>query len=123
MSFALAQYRSARIETASPLQLLVQLYDGAIRFLRQGEAAAKANRPGDRGAALGRAHAIIVELQATLEPKHAPELCAQLDALYDFVVHQITEANRRNDASPIVPAIRVLTDIRSAYATLAEGQK
>ena len=119
MSFAVAQYRTAKVETASPVQLVVDLYQGAIRFVRQAEAFHAAKDPGSRGRVLGRAHAIVSELQATLDHDQAPELCEELDRLYDFVLHQITEANVKNDVSTLQPAIEVMEQLESAWAVLA----
>ncbi len=119
MSFAVAQYRSAKVETASPVQLVVDLYQGAIRFMRQAEAFHEAGDPGQRGRVLGRAHAIVSELQATLDHAQAPELAAELDRLYDFVLHQITEANVKNDAVQLKPAIEVMEQLESAWVVLA----
>ena len=112
MSFALQKYRSTRTTTVSPLQVLVQLYDGALRFLRTAEQAIEAGKPADKGVALSKAHAIVSELQATLDDSQAPELCAQLHALYDFALDQITQANIHNDATPLPGVIKVLSELR-----------
>ncbi|MGE0791465.1 MAG: flagellar export chaperone FliS [Sandaracinaceae bacterium] len=119
MSFAVAQYRSTKVQTASPVQLVVDLYRGAIRFMRQGQAFHEAGDVASRGRVLGRAHAIVSELQATLDHSQAPELCAELDRLYDFVLFQITEANVRSDSGRLVSAIDVMQQLEGAWATLA----
>lgn len=120
MSFAVGQYAATTVETASPAQLVVVLYDGALRFLRQAVVAAEAGDVARRGMALGRAHAVVAELQATLQPEHAPELCAQLDGLYGFVLDKITEATVRGDPAPLGPAVRVLEQLREAWAQVAK---
>jgi len=119
MSFALAQYKSTRIETASPVQLVVDLYRGAISMLAAAMAHEEAGQPGERGRALGRAHAIVSELQATLDHAQAPDLCEELDRLYDFVLHQIREANINADASRLVSAVQVLQTLEEAWTELA----
>jgi flagellar secretion chaperone FliS len=119
MSFALAQYQNARVSTVSPLQLVVQLYDGAIRFLREAvEKGASGDKPG-RGHLLGRAHAILNELQATLDHAQAPELSAQLFSLYDFCLGRITQAVVSGEDKPVAEAIGVLENLRGAWAELA----
>jgi len=119
MSFAALQYQTARVETASPVQLVVDLYRGAIRFMRQAAAFQEQGDAASRGRALGRAHAIVSELQATLDHGHAPELCEELDRLYDFVLYQITESNVRADASLLDPAIEVMGTLEDAWSQLA----
>lgn len=119
MSFAVAQYRTTRVQTSSPVQIVVDLYRGAIRFMRQGAAFEAEGNFAERGRVLGRAHAIVSELQATLDHDHAPELSEELERLYDFVLYQITEANRQSDATLLDPAIEVMQTLEGAWAQLA----
>lgn len=119
MSFALQKYMAARTTTASPLTILIQLYDGAIRFLRTAQQAIADNDIPARGVALSKAHAIVAELQASLDPKQAPELCQQLGSLYDFVCVEISDANRFNDASKLDGPIKVLGELREGWAELS----
>lgn len=122
MSFAVLQYRDATISTVSPTEIVVKLYDGAIKFLHQAMAfGAQGNIP-DRSRTLGRAHAIICELQATLDHEKAPEIAGQLSSLYDFILHRISEATMKNDATLVAPAIDVLMSLRSAWAEIAKNQ-
>lgn len=123
MSFAVAQYRASNVDTASPAQIVVKLYDGAMKFMRQAQAAISAREYSKKGTALRRAHAIVSELQATLRAEHAPELCESLDRLYEFVLHQITETNRLGKPELLDPAIRVLEELRSAWAEVAKQGK
>jgi len=122
MSFALAQYQSTRIETASPVQLVVDLYRGAISMIAVAIAHEDAGRPGERGRALGKAHAIVSELQATLDHDQAPALCEELDRLYDFVLHRIREANVNSDATLLVSAVEVLQTLEEAWTELARSR-
>ena len=122
MSFGINQYRSARVQTASPVGILVQLYDGAIRFLREAAAHMDESDIANKGVKLSKAHRIVTELQATLDKEKAPELCDQLDSLYDFVLHQITEANVKNESSMVEPAVNVLITLRDAWQEIAEQQ-
>lgn len=119
MSFAVAQYRTARVQTASPVQLVVDLYAGAIRFMRQAIVFDNNGDAASRGKVLSRAHAIVAELQATLDHDQAPVLCEDLDRLYDFVLFQITEANVQADGSRLVSAIEVMQTLEAAWAQLA----
>ena len=74
-----------------------------------------------RGMALSRSHAIITELRAALDHDKAPEVAGQLDSLYDFVQHQITEATVRGAASEVLPAISVLERLASAWKEIQKG--
>ncbi len=122
MSYAAVQYRSARTVTASPLGVLIQLYEGAVRFLRRGRLAMERGDVPARAEALRRAHAIVTELQVTLEHEHAPELAAQLDALYDFVLNRITRAHIEQRPERLAEAEKVLIELLEAWRGVREEQ-
>jgi len=120
MSFAVAQYRSNQVQTASPARVIVQFYDGALKFIRLGSQALEERDFAAKGVHLSRAHAIVAELRANLDPTRAPELCAELDRLYVFVLDRITDANIKADAKPLAAAVKVLEQLRSAWAQAAD---
>lgn len=119
MSFAVAQYQASRVETSSPVQLVVALYDGALRFLRTGTQALRDGNVAAKGVALTKAHAIITELLVTLDHDAAPDISAQLEAIYSFVLDRILRANAECDEKLIDEAIRALLPLRDAWAQLA----
>lgn len=118
MSFAAARkYRATQIESSSPGQLLLALYDGCIRFCRTAQAQIEAKDVAGKGQSISRAVAIIGELRGTLDHNTAPELCDQLDRLYVFFQEQLSLANVRMDAGLIVPVVKILGDLRNAWGT------
>lgn len=120
MSFAVAQYRSSQAQTASPARVVVQFYDGALKFIRLGAQALSERDYATKGRHLLRAHEIVSELRANLDPTRAPELCEELDRLYVYVLERITAANMKADAKELAPAVKVLEELRSAWAKLAD---
>jgi len=120
MSFAALQYQNARVTTASPIAIVVSLYDGAIRFLREAIAHHGRGDIAKRGLSLSRAHAIVSELAITLDHERAPEMAAELTRLYDFVLRCIGDATAKADPSLVLPAIDVLERLRSAWSELAK---
>jgi flagellar secretion chaperone FliS len=121
MSFAVAQYQTSRIETSSPVQVVVALYDGALRFLRTGAVALEGGDLGAKGVALSKAHAIITELLVTLDHEGAPDLSGQLEAIYSFVLDRIVKANSECDVVMIEEAVRALLPLRDAWVQLARA--
>jgi flagellar secretion chaperone FliS len=115
------RYQSVQITTSSPGELLVSLFDGLFRFLHAARAALAAGKRGPAGEAISRAHAILTELRVSLDPAHAPELCQNLSALYDFSLGKLTQANLRRDAAQIDQVIRVLGPVREAFTTVVRG--
>jgi len=121
VSYAVAQYRTSQVSTASPAQVIVQFYDGALKFIRRGrEALVNKDIPG-KGVALSRAHAVVSELRINLDMERAPELCAELDRLYLFILECITEANIKCEPKPLDGAIKVLEQLRAAWSEVAEN--
>lgn len=120
MSFAVAQYRSNQVQTASPARIVVQFYDGALKFIKLAAHSIEQRDYAAKGVQLSRAHAIVAELRANLDPTRAPELCAELDRLYVYVLDCITESNMKMDAKALAPAVRVLEQLRSAWAQVAD---
>src|SRR4051794_32747548 len=90
------------------------LYDGAIRFLGQGAAAM---RDGDRERArdrLGRAEAIVDELNVSLDMGHG-EIPARLRSIYLFCKRQLVEANCHSDPEKVASVQRLLVPLREAW--------
>jgi flagellar secretion chaperone FliS len=113
---AVDRYKQVRAQTSTPGELLLALYDGLFRFLN-GAKFCFENRQAPRGRELvGKAHAVVSELLLALDHAAAPELCANLASVYDFVLSRLSDANREAQPKPIEDALRVLTPLREAWA-------
>jgi flagellar secretion chaperone FliS len=114
---AAARYERVKTSTASKGELLLALYEGLFRFLSGAELCFDQGQNA-RGRELNsKSHAIISELQIALDPKVAPELCAQLGPLYDFCLDRLRESSSTATAGPVRDVIRVLSPLREAWAT------
>ena len=120
MSYAVAQYRSSQVHTASPARVIVQFYDGALKFIKLASVALEAKDYAAKGIHLSRAHAIVTELRVNLDSSKAPELTAELDQLYMFVITCINTANMKADAKMLAPAMNILEQLRSAWVQVAD---
>lgn len=116
MSLAAARkYRATQIESASPGQILLALYDGCLRFCKLAQQQIEDGDTAGKGLSISRACAILGELRSTLDHKIAPELCESLDRLYLYFQDQLTVANLRMDAGPLLPVLKLLGDLRDAW--------
>jgi flagellar protein FliS len=113
-------YRSNTVMTASPEQLVVMLYDGAVRFLRQAEAAGGEQAWVNAGERLSRAEAIIDELLATLN-MDAGEISERLEGIYVFCKRCLIEARLEKAPVKIGHVIRLLSDLREAWVHVASS--
>jgi len=115
-------YRRINVVTANPGRILITLYDAAIKHVR---AAADQIAKGDargKGVSLGRAHAIISEFVNALDHSRAPELCANLERIYGFMIERIATANTGMDAAALAPVLGHLTSLRQAWVQAVDAQ-
>jgi flagellar protein FliS len=108
-------YRRLQVESRTPLELVVMLYDGALA--RIGEARAAIDRE-DFAAfreAIGKALAIVGELQNRLDMKAGGDIARSLDSLYSFVVVALIDASVRGYRNPLDGVEKVLSNLRDAW--------
>lgn len=111
----LKSYQNTEILTASKESILLLLYEGSIRFLKQGITAIEQKNIPERARLIGRVQDIINELRATLDHQKGGELATSLDGLYDFISQRLIAANTENKIQPIQEAIEILTTLHDAW--------
>jgi flagellar protein FliS len=105
-------YRAAR-KQASPEQLVLLLYREALSRLE-----GLADAPSDDGRWVSDTHhvrAILLELSDALDPEAAPELCAQLHALYAFCMAELVTAGTERDPARLEPVKKVVRDLHDGW--------
>lgn len=113
-------YLRAKVFTATPEQLQLMLYDGAIRFAEQAKIALTEKKFDQSYDLLSRTQKIIAELTSSLKHDVAPELCSKLSALYNYVYRKLIEANVEHTLSPLDEALTILRYQRETWAMLLE---
>jgi flagellar protein FliS len=118
---AVMSYRSRRVDTASPLQVLVMLYQELLRRIELG---AMSLEEGDRAAAtdhLHRAREVLSELSASLDPRAAEKLCADLAAIYAWSLGELVAAGRTGDALRARKVGRVIQPLLEGFQSVSSG--
>ncbi|MET0388579.1 MAG: flagellar export chaperone FliS [Polyangiales bacterium] len=113
-SHAAALYRKTRVSTANDVHLLVEVHDAAIACVLSPSAASDFAHP------LLRAHALIAELQATLQPEHDVQLASELSSFYDAILQRIVEAYLQDEPAPLLSVAAALRELRSVWNRLGE---
>jgi flagellar protein FliS len=108
-------YRTVSIDSAGPARLLDEMFLAVLSDVRTAREKIGAKDFGGKGKALSRALAIVGELAGSLEHERAPELCANLTNLYDFVAARLTEANVGMTAAPLDDAEKIIETLRDAF--------
>jgi flagellar protein FliS len=114
-------YQKVDAQSRSPLELVVMLYDGAIRFL--GEALEADARKDHRARATGvsKALAIVGELRSTLniDEESSQSLALELDRLYDYMFGRLLEVSTKRDFSGVEEVRRLLVTVREGWVQVS----
>ncbi len=89
-------YAQNHVLTASPGQILIMLFDAAIRFNREAQAANDEGNIARKLEKISRVFNIISELSSTLDHKVGGEIAEELDALYQFHLQELSRARTDN---------------------------
>jgi|SRR5690554_862767 len=116
------RYRQTQIQTASPLDLIIMMYDGAIRFINQAKKALAEKDFVLANKALQSAQDIINELNISLNPE-AGEIAINLRNLYAFINQRLIEANVKKDGEILDGVLQILTTLRSSWTGLQAAKK
>ncbi len=116
-------YQTQAILTASPGQLVLMLYDGALRFLAQARVALEGDKNDWRryqvtNRNLQKAQNIIAELKGTLNHEAGGAVAANLDQLYDYHLRRLFEANIKKDVALVIEVEGLLRELRDAWAQM-----
>jgi flagellar protein FliS len=117
---AAQSYLRTRVLTATPEQLQMMLYDGAIRFSEQAKAALEAEDFEKSYQAISRVQKILTEMSCGLKHDVLPELCEKLAALYSYVYRRLIDANVQHDVAALEEAIGLLRYQRETWSMLLE---
>ena len=119
-------YRETATLTAPPGQIVLMLYEGAIRSLERSLPGFSCTDPGESNMIihnnLQRAQEIIRELNFALNMEQGGEFAANMRRLYNYIERRIWESNLKKNAGGIGEAIRHLTVLRDAWATMLNSQ-
>jgi flagellar secretion chaperone FliS len=119
-------YKTIATQTAPPSQLVLMLYEGAIRFLDRALAGFHHDDPLDFNATINnnvlRAQEILSELNNSLDLEQGGELAATLRRLYDYMDRQLMLSNMRKTPDGIHDTIRRLSTLRDAWSEMLRQQ-
>lgn len=119
----IAAYQQADVNTADPLKLIIMCYDGAINNLRAARDCIAARDLERKADAFDRASDFIGELNRALDFERGGEIARNLNALYNYMLRRLMEANIRLETGPVDEIIGLLEELRSAWQELASGPR
>ncbi|MFA6655131.1 MAG: flagellar export chaperone FliS [Bacillota bacterium] len=116
----LQAYKQSKVETASPAELVLMLYDGSLKHMRKAVEYIEEKDYQGANESLLRTQDIIDELRFSLD-FNTGEIADTLYSIYDFVYSALVTANLKKDAEVLESAIKVMTEIRDAWEEAIRG--
>ena len=117
-------YRQVATQTASPGQLVLQLYTGILRFLEQSRLGFSMEDPKESMEAINnnllRAQAIIQEMDQSLNLEEGGEFAARMKGLYNYFDRRLHESNMSKTETGILEVIKHVTVLRDAWAEMLQ---
>ena len=120
MEGKLSTYRKVETLGKSQLDLIIQVYDGAIAAFR---AASNSYKREDWQAGyqqLEKAKRFVTHLYTTLNPEAGEGIAENLGRLYAFIINQTNMAEATKDLSVIDDNIIILDNVRLGWLDLKE---
>ena len=114
-------YGSNKINTASPAELTLMLYDGAVKFCLRAKDALEAKDYETVNVNVQKCRNIVVELLSTLDHKYP--VADDYETLYRYIFALLTEANMKKDMEMLDRALVELRDIRDIWKEIMKKAK
>ncbi|MBT2659650.1 flagellar export chaperone FliS [Bacillus sp. ISL-45] len=106
-------YKQNSVNTASPGELTLMLYNGCLKFIHQAKKAIGEKNIQDKNNSILRAQDIIRELMVTLNPDI--EVGKQMMSMYDYMLRRLVEANIQNDLEILDEVEGLVTEFRDTW--------
>ncbi len=116
-------YKKLQVDTASPINLVVMLYDRAIVLLNKAKDEISEQQYEAKGNTLDKASDIIFELLTTLDKDKGGEIASSLANLYNFILSEITNANSKLSTKSLDNAIKVLSELRESWDSIKDNKE
>ncbi len=111
-------YLATQVSTSSQGDLLIMLYDTAVKQLRQAIEKMRAGDVAGKGVLISKAINIISELQESLNKERGGDISKNLFQLYFFCNARLLKANLKMDQQMVEEVIGILTGLRQAFAQI-----
>ena len=109
----------ARVHGASPHELILMLFDGAIAALEGAKLAIENEDMQRKGECITRVSSILGGLRDSLNVDLESDLPNQLDRLYDYMQRQVFEVHARNDCQKLDEIQQLLLTVKSGWSGIS----
>jgi flagellar protein FliS len=123
MSYGLGAYKKTSVETASKEQILLMLYQAAIKNCKKGIEAIEQKNLAKKGEYIGKMQDIIVELSNSLDFEVGGDVAKELASLYDYILYSSTQANIKLEKSHLEGCLKVLNTLYDGWTEAIKNLK
>lgn len=116
-----AKYANNKILTASPAELTLMLYEGAIKFCNLAKVDLEKGEDGEAIHHIQRARNIIVELQSTLDFKYP--VAKDFDLIYTYIFQLMVQCTTKKDVEALDEILFQLRDLRDMWKQVMKQAK
>ena len=115
MSYGLGAYKKTSVQTASKEQILLMLYQAAIKNCKKAIEAIENGEIAKKGESIGKLQDIVIELNNSLDFEVGGDVARELSALYDYVLYSSTQANIKIEKEPLEGCLSVLKTLYNGW--------
>lgn len=115
MSYGLGAYKKTSVNTASKEQILLMLYQAAIKNCKKAIESIDANEIAQKGEYIAKLQDIVIELNNSLDFEVGGEISEELSSLYDYIIYASTQANINIDKVPLESCLNVLVTLYDGW--------
>ncbi len=119
-------YRQVAMQTAAPGQIVLMLFEGAIRCVDRAENGFEVDDPAESNQIihnnLQRAQDILHELNMALDMEQGGTLAQTLRSLYEYMDRRLLESNMRKSKDGMIEVRKYLGSLRDAWAEMLKGK-
>ena len=123
MSYGLGAYKKTSVHTASKEQILLMLYQAAIRNCKRAIEAINEKKIAAKGEYIGKLQDIVIELNNSLDFEVGKEIAKELSGLYDYILFSSTQANIKIDSKPLEGCLQVLETLYNGWTDAIKSLK
>ena len=114
------QYKQTSVTTANRGQILIMLYEAAIRNLQRAQECMSKKDMAGKGQAIGKVHDIIAELTSTLDHNAGGKIAEDLERLYNFMTEHLLKANLENSGEKLTTVKKLLENLLEGWRGAVE---
>jgi flagellar protein FliS len=123
MNYGLGAYKKTSVETASKEQILLMLYQAAIKHCKKAIEAIEQKNIAQKGESIGKLQDIIIELNNSLDFEVGGEIAKELASLYDYMLYASTQANINIKVDNLKSCLEVLNTLYAGWTEAIKSLK